>query len=356
MKLSRKKFAAFAVLAVALSVTVMLVLLLAADLILHRRAERSAGLNRYGYRGPVVGGKAPGELRVVMVGGSTVFGYGVAWDESLPFYLEARLRERLQRPVSVVNLGYNNEGANAFVPNLEDFEDLDYDVVVFYEGYNDLPGDISVNAAVYRRQSALYRLTGYYPILPLYLRERAQLLRHGDIGTAYKTEAGEEVKTVFRPNVAQRTTAAALETLNAMTQMLESQLGKVAAESSKPAGPQSALGCTAPWLNFCEAVAAGVRFARARGAAAVVVGQPALVAPQADVSHVRQLEMLSGMLARTFGNDPGVVWTDQSKTVDLHSLEVTFDSMHLKPDANRQLADALVDPVLLAATRAGVHK
>ena len=84
MKLSRKKFPAFAAMAVALSMAAGLLLLLGADLILHRRAERSAGLNRYGYRGPVVGGKAPGELRVVMLGGSTVFGYGVAWNESIP--------------------------------------------------------------------------------------------------------------------------------------------------------------------------------------------------------------------------------------------------------------------------------
>ena len=341
---------------IALSVTVVLLLLLAADLILHRRAERSAGLNRYGYRGPVVSGKAPNELRVAMLGGSTVFGYGVAWDESLPFYLERRLRERLQRPVSVVNLGFNNEGAYAFVANLEDFAYLDYDVVVFYEGYNDLVGDLNVNTAVHRRQSALYRLTGYYPILPLYLRERAQLLRHGDIGAAYRAEGGQETTTVFRPNLAQRTSAATLETMNAMMQMLASQLGKVAIASSTPAVQQSALGCSSPWLNFCEAVAAGVRFARARGAAVLVVGQPALVSLHADVSHVRQLAMLSGMLARTFGQDPGVVWTDQSRTVDLNSLDMTFDSMHLKPNANRQVADALVDPLLLAASRAGVHK
>ena len=101
--------------------------------------------------------KQPGELRVVMLGGSTVFGYGVAWEESIAPQLEARLREKLNRPVTVVNLGFNNEGAYAFVPNLEDFAYLDYDVIVLYEGYNDLPGDEGVNRSVYRRDSAIYR-------------------------------------------------------------------------------------------------------------------------------------------------------------------------------------------------------
>ena len=84
MVLTRRKKIVFALITITISFVGMLVLLLAADLVLHQRAERSAGLNRYGYRGPVIGGKQPGELRVAMLGGSTVFGYGVAWNESLP--------------------------------------------------------------------------------------------------------------------------------------------------------------------------------------------------------------------------------------------------------------------------------
>ena len=42
-----------------------------------------------------------------MLGGSTVFGYGVGWKESIPAQLESRLQARLGRPVTVVNLGFN---------------------------------------------------------------------------------------------------------------------------------------------------------------------------------------------------------------------------------------------------------
>ena len=65
------------------------VLLLAADLYraLARRGGRPASI-----AGAIAARssarKRPGELRVVMLGGSTVFGYGVAWDESIARYLE----------------------------------------------------------------------------------------------------------------------------------------------------------------------------------------------------------------------------------------------------------------------------
>ena len=108
---------------------------LAADLYLHHRAERSAGLNRWGYRGPVAGTKQPGELRVVVLGGSTAFGYGVRWDEAIPAILERKLNQQQGKaPARVVNLGFNNEGAYSFLPTLKDFEYLDYDVRLFVRG------------------------------------------------------------------------------------------------------------------------------------------------------------------------------------------------------------------------------
>jgi hypothetical protein len=58
--------------------------LFAVDLYLHHRASRSAGLNLWGYRGPVVGRKQPGETRIAVLGGSTAFGYGVTWSRRFP--------------------------------------------------------------------------------------------------------------------------------------------------------------------------------------------------------------------------------------------------------------------------------
>ena len=83
----------FALLAAVLATVITTVAVLAADLYLHHRAERSAGLNRWGYRGPVLSKKQPGEIRVAMLGGSTVFGYGVLASESIPAFLEQRLNQ-----------------------------------------------------------------------------------------------------------------------------------------------------------------------------------------------------------------------------------------------------------------------
>ena len=352
MALSRRKKIAFALAAVALSFFGVVLMLFAADLVLHYRAERSAGLNRYGYRGPVAPAKQQGELRIVMLGGSTVFGYGVGWNESIPFVLESKLRERIERPVRVVNLGFNNEGAYAFLPNLEDFEYLDYDLVVLYEGYNDLPGDDDVNRAVYRRNSAVYRWTGYYPILPLYLEEKAKMLRHGsDLNQAYENARREErgQTVVFRPNLAQRTSAGAVEAIAAMTKALDGQLTEK--ERSRQGVPEAAstLGCKHPHVTYCDSIAAAVRFAREKGKAVVVVSQPRLPGPRSFEFHTSQHAMLGSLMSRVFGSDRGVVWADLSNLLNLTDPNVTFDAMHLNPQSNAVVAGALVEPVLAAA-------
>lgn len=360
LTLSRKKFIAFALMAMGLSVAGVLLLLLVADLVLHARAERSAGLNRYGYRGPVVGRKQAGELRVVMLGGSTVFGYGVEWRESIPAQLETRLLARLGRPVTVVNLGFNNEGAFAFVPNLEDFDYLDADVIVLYEGYNDLAGDEGVNRAVYRRNSAIYRAVGYFPILPLYLDEKAMMLRHGsDLNAAYDAEYRRlaKEKVVFEPNLAKRTSAGALEAIAAMTRALDGQLDQPRNASPPPAiaANQSTLGCTLPYVTYCESVAAAVRFGLARGKAVVVGAQPR-VAGRASLMHALQEQVLSGMMTTTFAGDRRVVYADLSDLLDLQDTTVTFDGMHLTPGGNGKVADALVEPILKAVPGAGLQR
>lgn len=356
MTLSRRKKIVFALVAMALSFFGMIVLLLGADLIVHHRAERSAGLNRYGYRGPVVPRKQRGELRVVMLGGSTVFGYGVAWNESVPAYLEEKLQARLPRPVRVVNLGYNNEGAFSFVPNLEDFASLEYDVAVLYEGYNDLPGDRAPNRSVYRRNSAIFRTFGYFPILPLYLEEKARLMQFGDLNAAYddlNPNAGGKSKVVFRPGLAQRTSAAALQAISSMTRALDGQIertGVVQPPAMKES--ESTLGCTFPYVTYCESVAAAVRYARSHDKGVVVGAQPRSTgAGLAQDRHAIQRAMLASMLQRVFGQDARVVFADVSSAIDLRDVQATFDGMHLTPPANATVAAALADYVITVAPR-----
>jgi lysophospholipase L1-like esterase len=350
MTMTRRKKALFAAAAMLLGIAGTGVALLAADLAVHYRAERSAGVNRWGYRGPVAGRKAAGEWRVVILGGSTAFGYGVSWNESIPYLLEERIRRQTPRPVTVVNLGFNNEGAHAFLPNLEDYAFIDYDLVILYEGYNDLPGDRGPNTRVYRRESPVFRLTGYFPILPLYLDEKAKALRHGgDLGAAYATQRGEVPKTVFRPNVLQRTSAGALDAAARVTNALGNQLDGLSAVRPQSISPPSAIGCRDPYVHYCNAVHAAVRFARARDARVIVAGQPRLPG-RGTMDHEHQQSMLKHMIADQFGADRGVLYLNLAGTIDLTDVAMSFDGMHLNAAGNARVADALAPAVLALAT------
>ncbi len=333
----------------------MLVVILAADLYLHHRAERSAGLNRWGYRGPIVGRKQPGELRVVILGGSTAFGYGVTWNEAIPAQLEGMLNEgHPPAPVRVVNLGFNNEGAYSFRQTLEDFRYLDSDIVCLYEGYNDLSGDYAPNLAVYRHESAVFRLTGYFPILPLALREKALALRHGgDLNAAYASSRGEPTgKTVFRPNLTDRTSAAALEAAEAVSQSLSRQLDRVSAARPVVVATTSEAGCAHPWSHYCDSIYRATQYALSQGKSIAIVSQPRKVSDGAQ-RHVEQQQALAAMLARKFGNEPRVRYVDLRDAVDLSNRDLSFDTMHLDVKGNTMIARHLVEPVrALAATRA----
>src|SRR5215470_11017427 len=96
------------------------VALLALDVYLHWRTQYSAGFNVWGYRGDTVGRKKPNETRIIVLGGSTAFGYGLPSNESWPYFLEQELgTRRASLPaggaVRVVNLGVPTDSAGTFV-------------------------------------------------------------------------------------------------------------------------------------------------------------------------------------------------------------------------------------------------
>ena len=340
---SRRRFLGFATATVVLALVVAGALLLVVDLYLHRRAERSAGLNYRGYRGPVVGRKQAGEVRIVALGGSTVFGYGGPWHEAFPALLAGMLNQRDPgRKWTAINLGFNAEGAYALLPTLEDFAALDFDLAIFYVGYNDMLGDGGPNLALMRRASSVFRLTGYYPILPAFLEERALMLRYGDLETAYLAmQPGQSERAVFRPTLAARASASALETADRIGDTVGRQIDRWDAEMVQAATSGEA-GCSRPWVFFCDAVHRAVRDALARGKRVIVASQPRMTDPRV---HDHQRRTLADMMSRQFSNDARVVYLDLSGAVDLSDRNYSFDEMHLGLDGNRVIAAAFVDPV-----------
>lgn len=351
--MTRRKKIAFALAAIGLVFAGMFTLLLGADLYLHHRAERSAGLNRWGYRGPVAPRKRPGEVRVVMLGGSTTFGYGVRWHESVPALLEAGLHavEGGAR-FRTINLGFNNEGAYASVPTLEDYAWLDYDIVALYHGYNDLLGDSDVNTAVFRHTSPVFRLTGYFPILPMVLEEKAMALRSGgNLDAAYKSARDGSAPIVFTPNVAQRTSATALEALSNATAAVGGQLDRMAAKVAPEQTPGET-GCESPWMRFCDSIYRAVTHARARGLGVMVIAQPRGTGKNFAALD-GQRRQLAAMLSRQFGDDRGTLFVDLSGAIDPSTSPSSFDGLHLNVEGNAAIARALVDPVITLARSLG---
>ena len=334
--IGRWRLALFAAITIALALVVLVAALFVVDLWLHHRFDKMAGLNTWGYRGPAVGRKRPGEIRLVVVGGSTALGYGLDWSEAFPHQLEVALNRSAppERRYSVVNLGYNNEGAYSFRFTLEDFEHLDYDAAVLYEGYNDLSPPIK-NKQVIRRQSLVFRLTGYFPILPFIAAEKAMALRYGDIRAAYR---GDTV--VFRPGLVDRTTAAALEGSIAVQKALDRNLGgPPAADPADGSGGS----CGPIWSFYCDSVVAGVDYLRSSGRPAVVVTQPLL-----NDRHLAQQAELRRLLADRYAGDRDVHHVDLSAAVDVTDPALCWDGAHLTREWYAIIAASLVEPVRTA--------
>jgi hypothetical protein len=62
---------------------------------------------------------------------------------------------------------------------LDDFASLQPDLAILYEGYND-QGD-KHNTGIFRRDSVVFRWTGYFPLLPVATREKLMALRNGGV-------------------------------------------------------------------------------------------------------------------------------------------------------------------------------
>jgi hypothetical protein len=324
-QLPRGRRAWFALAAITFSVVSTLAFVFGIDLYLHHKFLRTGGYNVWGYRGPAVDKKQPGETRLVMLGGSVTFGYGVPFDQTIPVYLQARLNDPPPpHPVSVVNLGWNSEGAYSFQFTLRDYDYLDYDAAILYSGYNDLLDD---NYLAFRQQSAMFRLTGYLPILPIIpIREWLHIENLSD--------TMHDGHVVFRPGLADRYTTEATDTALRITKALEQQLGRLA----PPVAPDQAAApdCDKEYVHYCHALMTATRAASSRGKQVFVVSEP-YITPQ----HVRQQTVIAHMITTTFAADPRVHYIDLGHSVDLHDTALCYDGMHLTAAGNARAAAAL---------------
>ena len=178
------------------------------------------------------------------------------------------------------------------------------------------------------------------------------MLRHGgDLGAAYSSDLGQAPKTVFRPNVAARTSAAALDGVAKAANSLGEQLGRLSKVEAPAYARISRIGCSLPWVNYCDSVHAAVRHVLSQGKRVIVAGQPRMSGGGTTVVHERQQRMLGAMIRSEFASEPHVLYVDLGHVVDLADPAYTFDAMHLNGDGNRKVAEALAPHVLAMAAK-----
>jgi len=337
--------AAFVCAAIAVGVFVPLAILLGLDVYAHHRFERGVLVNVWGYRGPTIGRKAPGEYRVAVLGGSSAFGFGVGWDESMPALLEKKLAGSTPR-VRVVNLAYNGEGAYSFPFTMDDYAYLRYDMVLMYEGYNDLLGDPATpQRQVFRRESPIFRLTGYLPIFPIVAREKASVLLYGDTRAVYAN--AHHTSVVFTPGLAAKTTAEILTSAAAIGESLDREVGRTLSPAATNPAPTAVdgSGCDGVWAPYCRLMFTAVSKARGMRKDVLIVTQPYLLGDRIRAAHEAQQKTLETMLARKFGGDPGVRYVNLGNALDVSDPEMSFDRMHLTYRGNDRIAGDLRRPV-----------
>ena len=338
--MNRRRFVLFAVTAIVLALLVSTAAVVAADVYLHRKYADLVGLNVWGYRGPVVGRKQPNEWRLLVLGESTAFGYGVRWDEAVPAYLEKLLNDSPTpggRHVTVVNLAFNNQGAHSYKYEIGDYAYLHADAVLFYSGYNDL----SANSAAFRHSSPIFRATGYLPLLPMIVREKAMSMRYRNLDDAYTKK-----KTTFKPNITARATASALEAAVSIEESLENQFTSDSLQTVTDEAATEGTPCGPYWAHYCGEMYESIKLALSQGQRVLQVTQPSLKLRAEPMKlHEDQQKQLHTFLHQKFGDDPRIRFAAVSDAVDLGDPSLCYDGLHLTAKGNRIIAAALAPAV-----------
>lgn len=277
---------------------------------LHRKFDKISTLNQAGYRGPLVGPKLPGEKRIFLMGGSDALGYGVYADQTIAADLEQTLNASTESGIrfSVVNLGFNNAGVAAVVSDLKYYSFLKPDVVILYSGY----GDIEPNRFLGRHESVVFRLTGYYPVFPLVISEKAKLIRYHSWGR------WSQYKTVFRAG--EKTQANQRDLSQARSGQLD-------------------------WSDYCREMKTAIELALSENARILVVTEPYISA-----QHIEQQRALREMLQKEFGVERNVTYLDLGFALNPKEQEFATDGMHLSAAGNQIIAGKLA-PVISNSIR-----
>jgi hypothetical protein len=290
--------AAYRVLLGASAAAVVVAIVMLVDVSISEAVERDRGLNRHGYRGPIVDAKKAGELRLAVVGGMTAFSPHLPQDQSLGGALDRLVRQewRWQPPLyaSAADLSQPNETAATVEQTLRDYAYLSPDIVVLLTGHNDLPGAVVPPGG--RRESWLFRTFGYLPSLPAHLTGASVLPPLPEF-------------PVDRP-------------------WIETSVGQ---KLQPVAGP-----CAPPFRQYCDATLRTIEGSLAAGRRVLVVGEPFVSA-----AHFAQQQALSGALLARYSDDPRVEYLDLGWRADPLNPNWVVDRWMLSAKGVEEFVDEL---------------
>jgi lysophospholipase L1-like esterase len=304
-------------LATALAIGTLVLLLggpFAVDQYLHAKHDAYETPNSQGYRGAVLPSKAPGELRVAIVGESAAYGYGLITEYSLGPQLERKLQAALDpRPVSLVNLAANGDSSPCYAPTLAHYDWLQPDVVLIDAGYNDSPSTLGRPVSTcYRQRNRIFALTGYWPVSDLYVREKLYTIIYGSAERGYQA-AGQIAPIIDEPNFV----------------------------------PQASADAEAQAIaDFSANLDSLIQGQLALGRRVVYMTQPYL-----NSFHRRQQVAVRDTLAH-FASDPHFAYVDLGDALDLSNPDMSFDRMHPTAEGNDVLSTRLVAPIKNLVQRA----
>ena len=306
----------------------MLLLLLVAEAYLQHRH----GINPTGYRGPSAGTKKYNEKRIAVLGGSTTWGYGLPWNQTFPAHLERNLQLRRgsgNAPFfSVLNMGYNSQGAYSFKYTLKDYDYLAPDIIVLYSGYNDLVPEPQ-NRSNFRHDSPVFLATGYMPLLPFFLSGKISALtaafRNKDDRTVFSQPDLDQQKITHNANVA-----------NSLKKQMEESK-----QNGYYVAPSADNDCAQKWMFYCTQIFDAINVALNMGKRVLVVTEPYL-----DDRYIDQQRSLRNMLGKRFPNNDNVRYVNLGLTVDLKDPELCWDGMHLTEKGSARIADAVAQALI----------
>ena len=309
-----------------------------------RRTSYAVRINNHGFRGADFAvEKPPGTFRILTLGASSTFGYHDRDDETYPYYLEQILNQRAAGAprFQVINFAIPHAASNNILAMFRaEGLALHPDLVTFYEGAND--------AVIVERGEP-------GPVARLWEALRARSLAADFLNYTFRLGLVDE-RYAWSDELAQRRSAAFLSNIEALhdecrrhgvglllaTQQLKSEL----------VPPEQMKGLT------YDDEARLVRERMARGEigpthpAPWVAVQPigALLAvfssPRVLLIHQRLMQDLRGW-ARAH---PDVGFVDVIAALD-GDRDLLVNWVHVRPEANRKIAEALAPEILAMASR-----